>query len=477
MDKRKIKTPFRRDPKKQVSLFVLFVLLGVGFFTACNSSSNNPAQPFGSSALKTPTNTPTGTITNLFTPTFTGTLPTNTLTPTNTPTGIIITNTPTITPTKTWTPAAPPAYQNNYGTSAAPNGMYYDSNSGVLYTAQAENKGGTIVNALEEFVNSGGGVLAFNGTGNLYANGQATPTKTYQPTPYIFAGTQVSFPQGVAVSSPGGFLAWPGIAPRGAGLYPGMVAMLDIQNGGGAILYVENNYVYGPPALDDGPFMNFTNGFGGAVFHNPKSLTADTSGHFYVADTGNGYVDEFDGGGGLYGLSPSWLHRWNGSGSNFSASITFKQPNSIACDTADNVYIGDPGPYAVSAGVSTSIVQVYTSGGTTLVGAFPLIAGCVVNGITTDSAGDFFVSDTSNGEVEEYTMLTSAGTPWACCNAAALGGTVLTQVGLKRAWGDAHSYHEFAPYTPSCLEFLGGGYIVVGDSGNDFLNVFGPGLP
>ncbi|HJT25223.1 MAG TPA: hypothetical protein VJ873_11655 [bacterium] len=221
--------------------------------------------------------------------------------------------------------------------------------------------------------------------------------------------------------------------------------------------------------------MNLTEGFEDAPFNNPKCLTADTFGNFYVTDTGNGYVDEFDGGGALCQplCSPGWVHRWNGPGTGYSTNMTFKAPNSLATDNAGNVYVGDPGPYT-NGGVNTSMVQVYTSGGTSLIGAFFLIPGCVVNGLAVDSAGDFFVSDTNNGEVEEYQALYNNGTPWACCGVPAPAGTVLTQAGLVRTWGDPHSSHELLPYVPACIQFLPGNYVVVGDTGNDLLNVFGP---
>ncbi len=433
-------------------LILLILLMGLVFPWAC-SDNHTPSTPSAPALGGGNTATPTGTVT-VINATATGTIPTFTPTGTPTPTGAVA-----FTPTITWTFRPTPAYDNNYGTSAAPNGMYYN---GTLYIAEAENRAGTVVSAFEQYANSGGGVLAYNGMENGIVIGQATPCAAFLPTPYAYTITAYNFPVGVAVSSPGG---------SGVQGPPGMIETLDAQPGSGsATLYAENNYVFCDPtgsAGVGGPFMNPTNGFGGAPFNNPKCLTADLLGHFYVADTGNGYVDEFDGGGALGSplYSPSWLHRWNGPGSGYP-SPSFKKPVAVACDSGNNVYVADAGPF-VSGGVNTSVVQIYSSGGTSIIGSFYLIPGCVVNGLATDSAGDFFISDTNNGEVEEYNVI-----GWTCCSTAP--PTVFSQVGLVRAWGDPHGYHELQPYTPSCIGFLGGGYVVSGDSGNDFLNVFGP---
>ena len=409
------------------AFLALMTCIGLIFPFACGENNPAPVRPVAPSGA---TNTPSGAT---FTPT--GTLPTATFTPTATPTGILNTPTFTYTPTSTWTLVAPPPYLNNYGTSAAPNGMYYDPVNQVLLVAEAENNGSTIINGLETFnVLSSGQTLTLQNLGNLVIKGGATPYATPNATPWSGGTTfVVSYPMGVATSNN----SW---------------GVLDNQLSGGATLYMANFNVYPYPVFTwGGPFENFTDGFGGAKFNNPRCLTADSLGNFYVADTGNGYIDEFDGGGYDYGSSPGWLHRWNGD----SSSTTFIKPVALACDNNNYVYIGD-------AGTIPSQVQVYTSGGTTLLGKFSLIAGCKINGLTVDNAGDFFVSDTNNGEVEEYQIV-----------GGLVPGTVATQANLIRSWGDPHSYHEFQPYTPSCLQFINN-YIVVGDTGNDFLNIFGP---
>lgn len=414
-------------------LFFLYFFLVVTVLLpwAC-SDNNSPSNPSGPSL---------GGLGG--TPTFTGTIPTATDTPTLTPTGIAPS-----TPTPTWTFTTPKPYLNNYRTSAAPNGMYFDAGSNLLTVAEAQTQSGTTITAVEEFGVGGGGanLVLPPGVANIYAQGQATPYILIpaSPTPEVVTyGGTYGYPMGAVSSN-------------------GTIAVLDSPPGGSATLFVEDNFYYWPPADVAGPFMNWTNGFSGATFRNPKGLTADPTGNIYVADTGNGYVDWFGRGNGPLGSSPAWFGRWNGPGAGFGPGTTFKSPVAVACDNSGNVYVADSGPFVIG-GVTTSMVQVFSSGGTTILGSFTLAANCVVNGITADSLGDFYVTDTSNGEVEEYQMM-----PYPFVN-----GSPSTQCGMVTAWGDPHSYHEFQPYTPSCLQFIGS-YVIVGDAGNPFLNIFGP---
>lgn len=129
--------------KKILLLFVLFISLVFPWACSDNKSPSTPSGP----VVGNGTTTPNGTVTPI-TPTYTGTIPTATFTFTPTPTGVA--GAPTNTPTSTWTWIATPQFQHNYGTSAAPNGMYYDG-AGNLYIAEAETKAGTIVNAMEQY--------------------------------------------------------------------------------------------------------------------------------------------------------------------------------------------------------------------------------------------------------------------------------------------------------------------------------------
>jgi hypothetical protein len=413
------------------TFFLYFLAVTVLLPWAC-SDNNSPSKPAGPAL---------GGGSSSITPTFTGTIATATNSPTPTPTGVA-----PLTPTPTWTFIAAPPYKGNVGTSAAPNGMYYDAANKALIVAEAENKGGTVVNGIEQFfVPLSGASAVYQGVGNIFAIGQATPIVLIStPTPEVIVDNGIyNFPVGAVSSN-------------------GSIAVLDNQTSGSATLWAEDNNWYWPPAGPGGPFMNWTTGFGGASFHNPKCLTADPAGYLYVADTGSGYIDEFGPGNYVLGSSPGWIHRWNGPGAGFGPGVKFIAPNAVVCDAFGQVFVADTGPFVVN-GVSSSMVQVYSSGGTSILGSFNLIPNCVVNGIATDSAGDFYVSDIANGEVEEYQMMPYPFVP----------GSPSTLVGLVTAWGDPHSYHEFYPYTPSCLQFVGT-HVIVGDSGNNFLNIFGP---
>jgi len=389
-------------------------------FNACANNSSAPSAPV----------TVIQPVTILVTPTFTGTPPTLTLTFTPTPTGTIPTFTPTFTPTRTWTPQNTPAFDNNYPTSAAPNGFNYNGN--VLTVAEGEGSGSTIVSMIETYNYVGSGTLAYQAAYNEAFQGVPTPNATppWQGTPVV-----VTFPQALAVS--GNY--W---------------ALLDNQANGGATLWMADKGTWPTPDYGfGGPYGVNTNGFGGSPFNKPMAMAGDSLGNFYIADTGIGYIEMF-GGAGCCG-SPPWLHRWNGWG-----GANYIKPNTVACDANDNVWVGD-------AGYSPSRLQALSSGGSTLLGSWDLIPGCVINGLLVDlsigGAATVYVSDSGNGGKVEVYLIQPYPNPYtpSTCN-------------LIRTWGDPFSFHESHPFSPSCIALVGGGYILVGDIGNDLIQVFGP---
>ncbi len=395
---------------KKSLFFAILLLVSLFIPWACSDNNNNPTKP--PNAIGGATNTPT---------------PLSGSTPAGTPLPITLTPTPT--------------FVNNYGTSASPNGMYYDG----LGNLQVMEGVPGVTNWATYNVNAGTGTLTRIGLGNLIAVGVPTPNAT--PGPWVAPVTNVlQLPQGFAYTPVGN---------GGAGWY----GILDSSPSGSAIFYEGNNW---PTFGFDVP--NYTVGYASITFSSPRAVVGDLlTENFYIADTGNGYVDEMGGAsfanGGLVDIN--WPHRWNGSTSNFQ----FKKPVVLAIDANDNLFVGDQG-------YNPSVVEEYAQQGTYLEGQWVLTAGCSIVGLAVDSLTpeDIYVSDAANGgQVEEYQI------------------TGYNTVSLVRTWNipvntiSLNGYHEYNPFSPSCIALIQAGLaavpptqIVVGDVNNNLIDVFGP---
>ncbi|HTC19550.1 MAG TPA: hypothetical protein VK859_01785 [bacterium] len=374
-------------------LLVLLILLsGLIIPLACSDNNNNPTKASG--------------------PGLTGVASTPTVVsgPAGTPT-----NTPVLGPA--------PVFQHNYGTVGAPTGLVISGTNLTVSEYEVKNTG--TVAMVEDFTIAAGGTLNPPGETNYLLQGFPTPNST-----------PAWIPQTVVLNGPQGFTN-----PGGFG---GQASVLDAQSNGSAILYYGSSGLPGWGAPYNYGFFYepySTNSYGGAAFNNPKALTIDSNGYSYVADTGNGAVEEFT------GAVP--YHRWFGTaGVTFGSfvSVAFKSPYAITTDTADNVWVGD-------TGYSPSVIEEYASGGTTILGAWPTLPGCIVHGLAVNSGtGDIYVADSGNKLVEVYTPT----------------GSLVTEFG-----DPGPAAHEATPFSPSCIGFSGN-YIFVGDAGtgNDFVDVF-----
>jgi len=300
-------------------LFLGLVLASVILPWACSDNNNNPTRP-GSTSNGTPTWTSTSA-------------------PPSTPG----------TPTFTVTPIPSPAFYSNVSLTAKPNGLYVSGTQ--LYVAEGEITSTGDVTAIE-FYNLASNSLSGGWDGNQIVTGIPTPGLV---PPWGGVTTTMNYPVGFVYE------------PRPLGSDPftgdnGWWVLLDSSPTGTAMLYEGNNF--------NGGIVNPTygNGYQGAAFNSPSAVVADTQGKIYVADTGNGCVDWF--GTGCWCGPPfeaPTLHRWFGP----SAGPPFIKPNCLALDSSNNLYIGD-------AGYSPSVVQEWSSTGTTLIGSWTLSPGCVI---------------------------------------------------------------------------------------------------
>ena len=141
-----------------------------------------------------------------------------------------------------------------------------------------------------------------------------------------------------------------------------------------------------------------------ASFRGPKGLTIDGEGNMYVADTNNstirkitpaGDVTTFAGTSGMAGSA-------NGKGT----AASFYYPVGVATDSADNVYVGEFGNTSIRkitpVGVVTTIAGSAPAPGSTD-GAGAAAGFNAPQGLSTDSAGNMYVADTLNNIIRKVT--------------------------------------------------------------------------
>lgn len=191
---------------------------------------------------------------------------------------------------------------------------------------------------------------------------------------------------------------------------------------------------------------------GSAQFYYPSSVTVDSAGNVYVADTYNstirkvnnsGVVSTFAGSAGMVG---------NADGTNSTAR--FYYPSGLTADSAGNLYVAD---------TDNSIIRKITTAGavTTLAGSVEHSGSADAdgsaarfnspNGAAVDGAGNVFVADTLNHTIRKITP----------------GGLVTTLAGKPGQAGSADGTNGMARFNqPYAVAFDGTGNLYVADTLN-----------
>ncbi len=405
------------------TLFMCLILMSAVIVPiACGNSNNTPATPIGGSNAKSPTSTPTGTVTIV------------TSTPTGTPTSSAFTPTVTITPA---------TYNQTFGTSGAPECMV------ITGTRMDLGERGTYP-AMESFTIGAGGSAVIASIGGAVLQGIPTPNVT--PSAPFWAPTTVSL-----------------VGPQGYVFNGSNSAVLDVTSSGSATLYEGNNTELAwvgnageaIPALGQAYQPVQVTGYGTVPFNNPKSLATDSNGVLYVADTGSGVIDVFDGKGGP-NFPQAGFHQLAGNAGTFTVGlntftgVNFRSPYAVTTDSSNNLWMTD-------TGYSPSYVQAFANSGTpsygvSIVMAFQTIPGCVATGIAIPTSGKYAgmicIADSGNNQIEIYSAT----------------GSIL---GLLT---DPHSAYEGGkPFQPSCIGYDNTNNILwVADTANDNIISFTP---
>jgi hypothetical protein len=198
-----------------------------------------------------------------------------------------------------------------------------------------------------------------------------------------------------------------------------------------------------------------------ARFNNPNGVAVDSSENIYVADTGNDTIRKITPDGNVSTFAGQAGQSGSADGSGTAA--LFNGPKGVAVDASGNVYVADTGNCTIREITPSGVVS--TIVGLTSPGEFPGVPGGLPQfgkpvGIAVDASGNIFVADVSANAICEVSPTTVDGTTtWVLTTIAGLWSRT---EGSADGTGRAASFYE-----PSGVSVDGADNVYVADTGND----------
>jgi hypothetical protein len=198
-----------------------------------------------------------------------------------------------------------------------------------------------------------------------------------------------------------------------------------------------------------------------ARFNGPEAVAVDSARNVYVADTGNETIRKITPGGVVTTLAG--LVGTEGSADGTGSAAQFAGPESVAVDSAGNVYVADTGNDTIRkvtpGGVVTTLAGLAGSPGSADgTGSAARFNG--PEGVAVDSAGNVYVADTGNDTIRKVTPC----------------GVVTTLAGLAGTEGSADGTGSAAQFNgPEGVAVDSAGNVYVVDTGNDTIRKVTPG--
>ncbi|HXI13096.1 MAG TPA: hypothetical protein VNM92_10695 [Thermoanaerobaculia bacterium] len=141
-----------------------------------------------------------------------------------------------------------------------------------------------------------------------------------------------------------------------------------------------------------------------ARFLFPRGVVTDGSGNVYVTDTGNHTIRRITPAGAVTTLAG--LAGISGSADGTGSAARFKFPFGVATDSSGNVYVADTDNHTIRAITPAGAVTTLAGLAGTLGSADGTGSAARFNfpfGVATDSRGDVYVADTSNSTIRKIT--------------------------------------------------------------------------
>jgi uncharacterized protein (TIGR03437 family) len=286
--------------------------------------------------------------------------------------------------------------------------------NGLLYIADPQN------NVVFQ-INSAGNIYTFAGNGIQGFSGEGGPA----------TNASLSLPSGIAFDSAGNLY----IADQGN-------QRIRKVNTSGIIQTIAGTGVSGFSG-DGGPALS-------AQLLNPSSVVVDASGNVYFSDNGNNRVRKIAPTGNISTVA--------GDGT----LATLSSPKDIALDSQGNLYVADFGNSVIRK-LSGGALSIY-AGRANLPGNYGdggAATAAKLNspwGLSFDSAGDLFFTDSGNNTIREVTA----------------AGTISTIAGNGKGQyaGDGSAPLSASFFVPAGLLVLPGGHLYLADRGNQRVRQF-----
>ena len=196
-----------------------------------------------------------------------------------------------------------------------------------------------------------------------------------------------------------------------------------------------------------------------ASFNGPTGVAVDSAGDLFVADAGNNEIRMITPTGAVTTLAGS-LTAGNTNGTGTAAAFT--DPQGIAVDSSETIYVADTGNNEIrevtSSGVVTTLAGSGVAGHADGTGSAASFYG--PSGLAVDSVGNVYVVDTNNQEIRAVTHAAVVTT---------LAGS--TSFGHADGTGSSASFRN--PFGVAVVD--SSGVLYIGDSGNDEIRQITPG--